>query len=250
MNQANKQLYEKIISNISMQVKRSLDENIQKFDVTDYEENDNDIINQDTIDSILNKRPKSLAQEEQFFLKTEPSKESKQIAKNFVTRIRNCLKPLMKIELSEECLDTNKYCFDLNVRFVIVSNYETQFIGESFEYTNIKFEYNTDRRCFILKANINKLAKMIEFCAKYKNKLDGSFFGIEDYFDEFQYYIQTSNVLIPDILIEMEFIHPNGGNVCSGDKFLNITDITFDKIALIYKEFAEFVPYYLKQNNF
>ena len=40
MNQANKQLYEKIISNISMQVKRSLDENIYNFDVSDYEDND------------------------------------------------------------------------------------------------------------------------------------------------------------------------------------------------------------------
>lgn len=50
----NKQLYEKIMRNISKQVKNALNEDIQKFDTSDYQENDDDIINNQDIENITN----------------------------------------------------------------------------------------------------------------------------------------------------------------------------------------------------
>ena len=40
----NRILYEQIIKTISKQVKRILNEDIQRFDTSDYQEDDNDII--------------------------------------------------------------------------------------------------------------------------------------------------------------------------------------------------------------
>ena len=52
MNRSYKQLYEQIIKNISREVKYILNEDIQKFDVTDYA--DNDILDYNTINNITN----------------------------------------------------------------------------------------------------------------------------------------------------------------------------------------------------
>lgn len=54
MRRNNRILYEQIIKTISKQVKRSLNEDIQRFDTSDYQEDDNDIIDKHTIDRISN----------------------------------------------------------------------------------------------------------------------------------------------------------------------------------------------------
>lgn len=48
----NQQLYNRIIYNISKEVKRALNEDLQKFDVTDYEDDENIIIDNQTIYNI------------------------------------------------------------------------------------------------------------------------------------------------------------------------------------------------------
>lgn len=48
----NQQLYNRIIYNISKEVKRTLNENLQKFDVTDYEDDENIIIDNQAIYNI------------------------------------------------------------------------------------------------------------------------------------------------------------------------------------------------------
>lgn len=52
-NSESKLLYEKIIYNISKCIKKVLDENIQNFDVSDYSEDEKDIIGQQTINEFL-----------------------------------------------------------------------------------------------------------------------------------------------------------------------------------------------------
>ena len=127
--------------NISREIKHILNEDIQRFNVGDYKEEDDDLVDSDTIE-LINKKPKSLDEEEEFFEKTNASKKSLGLAKKFAKRIENCLNPLMSLKLSKKCLNYNAGNFYLYGSFLIISNFEEEHIEESFEYAQIKFDYN------------------------------------------------------------------------------------------------------------
>lgn len=246
MRRSNKILYEQIIKNISKNIKKILNEDIQNFDVADYEEDDIDIIDHDTIESVI-KKPKSSEEEEEFFEKTNPSKESLDLAEKFTKRIENCLNPLMPLKLSKKCLNYNDGDFYLHGSFLIISNFEKEHIEESFEYAQINFAYNFRMDQFELTTDIEELAKMIEFCSLYKNRLSFHFTGHENYYQEFQSYINKQK--IKRVATEDIFIFPSTGDY-SATKFVNQTNKIFKKIELICEKFVSFVPKYLKAYNF
>lgn len=51
------QLYETIIRNISKEIKHILNEGLENFDIVDYEDNENQLIDNQTIDTVLNYSP-------------------------------------------------------------------------------------------------------------------------------------------------------------------------------------------------
>lgn len=242
----NKKLYNQIMFNISREIKHILNEDIQRFNVDDYEEDDSDLIDSDTIE-LINKKPKSLEEEEEFFIKTKVSEESLDLAKKFAKRIENCLNPLMPLKLSEKCLNYNDGDFYLYGSFLIISNFEEEHIEESFEYAQIDFAYNFKMDQFELTIDIEKLAKMIEFCSLYKNRLSFHFTGHKNYYEEFQIYIKRQK--IKGVFTQDIFIFPSIGDY-DAPKFVNQTNKIFKKIELICEKFVLFVPKYLKEYYF
>lgn len=65
----NNQLYNKIINNISYAVKRILNEEIQNFNPVDYQDTEQDIIDNDTVNNITQLAPKNKQQLENIIIK-------------------------------------------------------------------------------------------------------------------------------------------------------------------------------------
>ena len=53
MKRSDKQLYERIMRNVSREIKRVLNEDIQKFDTSDYRDEEQDLISDHEIDDII-----------------------------------------------------------------------------------------------------------------------------------------------------------------------------------------------------
>ena len=150
----------------------------------------------------------------------------------------------MDLTLSKECLSYNNNQFYLFGMFLIISNYENEHLEASFEYAFMDFDYDIENECFNLDIDIEKLAKMIEFCSIYKNRLTFHFTGHDDYYHEFQCFLK-----IPDIQTSDIFIFPFK-NDYNARKFVNQTNKLFNRINCICNEFVVFVSKYLKENNF
>lgn len=244
-------LYEKIMYNISREVKRALNEDVQNFDVADYQENEVDIIDQDTIQNITFTKLGNKQNEEQAFKKIVPSEKSLKMAKAFENKIKKCLMPLMPLKLSKECLKYNNDSFYLYGEFTIISNYEEGFIDAAYIYAYINFNYNINKNQFELNINTKELAEMIEFCDIYKNRLSFQFTGHDHYYYKFGANIKTPGIIIEDIFIFLNAINDyNIYDVKKPKKFVNQTNKILNKILRVYNEFVEFVPKYLKENNF
>ena len=65
----NNRLYNKIINNISYTVKRILNEEIQNFNPVDYQDTEQDIIDNDTVNNITHLTPKNKQQLENIIIK-------------------------------------------------------------------------------------------------------------------------------------------------------------------------------------
>ena len=235
MEANNIQLYEKIMRNISKEIKRILNEYIQNFDIGDYQEDETDIINHQDINSVTIKRdaPKNLEEEKDTFYKTIVSNKSKSIADKFLQKIESIFEPIKNKKLSKRVLDENS-SYQLNGWFSIDSNFEDERVV--FEYAFFDFKYDYDKKIFILDIETCALAQMIEFCYLYDNPLDFHFIGDEPFFEKFQMRISSKNALIDDI-----FIYPNGGDFIKNE---NYVEQTFNNIYEICEEFVNFTIKY------
>jgi hypothetical protein len=124
MKTSNKTLYNKLINNISKEVKRILNEDIQDFNVVDYQDDNQNLIDHDSIDATLIRKPKDIDEENKFFEEIEPSETALEKAEEMVKKMEIIFKPLKKIRVSEKCLYHNKWIFYLKGYFFIISNFK------------------------------------------------------------------------------------------------------------------------------
>lgn len=237
----NNHLYKKIIYSISKEIKRILNEDIQNFNIADYQE-DSDIFDHETVANIT--KPKDIEEEEEFFKMTEPSENSLQLAKQMKNKIESIFRPLSEIIIPDKCLEANHYLFYLKGYFFAVSStFKNNIIGNSWNCAVIDFNYEIAYNEFILVMDVDNLAKLIEFCNIYNNYIDFCFKGYEDYYNQFQFYVQDKLHFTTEV--ENEFIYAGNGYI--SDNEINYMDNIFEKICDIFKEFVNFIPIYINK---
>lgn len=238
----NKAIYEKIMRNISVEIKRILNEDIQSFDVTDYQE-DNYIDHQTTRDII---KPKDMDEENEFFEKTEPSGDSIKRAKLLENKIQQIFQPLLEVKIPWKCLDVNHHIFYLKGYFFAVSStFKDKIISDTWDSAVINFNYDISNDEFSLTMDTENLAKLIEFCDLYNNYIDFYFRGYEDYYNAFQFYVQDTLHFTTEV--ENEFIYTGNGYVPEYGINMNNIDNIFKKLCNIFKEFVDFIPIYIRK---
>lgn len=242
MKTSNKTLYNKLINNISKEVKRILNEDIQDFNVVDYQDDNQNLIDHDSIDATLIRKPKNIDEENRFFEKIEPSETALEKAEKMVKKMEIIFNPLKKIKISEKCLYHNKWIFYLKGYFFIISNFKDKEVDQSWDCSVINFSYDISNDKFEFVMNSYNLAKLIEFCNLYKNPVDFYFKGYEDYFNVFQTHLQNT---LKSIEIDNEYIFVGDG--FSSEKFINCIDKVFEKTCFIFEEFVRFVPNYVRK---
>ena len=253
MKKNNQILYNKIMDNISYSIKDILSENIENFDVTDYQENIEDIVNHNDIRNIVIKTPKNLEEEMDFFEKLEPSPESLKIIKSFIRKIQKILSPLKdKRNLKKVLPYFDKILegddFYLTADFMVISNFVQDYVADAYMYPDepyIQFEQDLfNKNNFTFKSGIKDLAKMIEFCDLYKNPLNASIYirGSRLY-NAFKPTIKTKGASS-----DPQYIWPL--NNIYLQPYTNTTEVLFEHICSIYKEFVEFILNEAKNNGY
>lgn len=239
MKQDKQELYNKIIKNISHSIIHVLSENTENFNIADYKEDDEDTVNSEIINNITIKKFKSLMEEQDAFEKTNPSVNSISMANVFIKKIKSILAPLTYEQNHESILQFLEKThvwrnFTLTTTFSIKSNLVQDNVIN--KYTEISFEcYQEDACDFIFTDDIKELAKMIEFCAIYKNPLTCTIFiNRYDIYKIFKYTIKT-----PDVGCDAMYISPLKEKSLS--PYINTTLELFEKICSIYQEFVEFI---------
>lgn len=233
------QLYKKIIRNISKEVKRILNEDIQKFDVTGYP--DEDIINNQDVSYLID--PKTLKEEEALFIHTEPSDQSREKAEHFLKSMKYVIdhlnNSLINMPIPKECLKANKDNYELYGCFTLFSKNEDTYIDTAFEYTYISISYNTVDEKFYLSSDKERLAKMIEYSDAYESSMVFSFIGDENYFSEFQKFLSSDLAECIEI-----WIWPKGFYHRPEYNDREVFEL-FSKIYTIYVEFIYFTEKYI-----
>lgn len=229
-------------------MRKKVTESIQKFNVEDYQESDNDIIDQTQVTSII--KPKSLDEESKFFNAIKPSDASLTYAEIFKDNIKRRLKPLMNIKLTEKCLRYNDNSFFLYGAFSLKSSIEEDnYVEAAYVYSIIDFNYDIAKNKFTFYMNVKMMAKMIEFCSVYGNMLMFHFTGQDDYFAKFQNTLSQKQFLRKDTSYTAQRILPNYNNLKKIDKPMDQVEALINWIYIICEQFAEFVPNYLKTYN-
>lgn len=239
MGRNNKVLYKKIMNNISQSIKKILLENRDNFDITDYEDTENDIVDYGDIKRLLIKKPKNLEEEFKLFRAIVPSQESISITDKFVKKLKNILNPLENKNIRNDILNyfnenLQGYNFEIIVEFSIESN----FIQENvvYKYTDISFVYNfNDLDNFVFKCNIDILAQMIEFCYLYKNPINACIY-INGYIMHKKF---RKKIMAQNIYSDPMYIYPLGQGPLP--KYSNNVYILFENIFNIYQEFVDFI---------
>lgn len=242
---------EKIMKMISKQGKKSLNEYTQNFDVTDYEDDENNLIDPDSIVEVIGK-PKNYKEENIVFDKIIPSVESKEIVNQFINRLTDILNPLINTVVPDKVLKKNNGELQLQGAFSIISNFEDIYISEGFEYVSIYFNHYLNKKLelCISQSSIYRLAKMIEFCTLYNNELTFKFKYNDTYYhsDYYTKFINTvKNKKMGDIYEQR--IYPKGfmeDDYKSGKNGNQINE-TFDWICEIYELFKKCYYIYLKE---
>lgn len=233
---------------VSKQVKKSLNEYTQNFDVTDYEDEENNLIDSDSIVEVIG-RPKNYKEENIFFDEIIPSAESKEIVNQFINRLTNILNPLINTVVPDKVLKKNNGELKLQGAFSIVSNFEDIYISQGFEYAFIYFNHYLNKKLelCISQSSMYRLAKMIEFCTLYNNELTFKFkYNNTDYYGDYynKFINAVKNKKMGDIY--EQHIYPIG--FMEGDhKNGNSINETFDWICEIYELFKECYYIYLKE---
>lgn len=232
------------MDNTSYLIKAILSENIENFDIADYQENIEDIVNHNDIKNIVIKTPKNLKEEMDFFEEFEPSPEYLKIIKSFIRKIQKILNPLKNkrnlkkvLPYFDKILEGDD--FYLTVDFMIVSNVAQYCIADAYTYPYelyIQFEQDPfNKNKFTFKSNIKDLAKMIEYCDLYKNPLNASIYirGSRLY-KAFKPTIKTKGASSdPQYIWPLDNIYLR--------PYTNTIEILFEHICSIYKEFVEFI---------
>ena len=251
MKSQNKAIYEQIMRRASKEIMRILNEDIQRFDTGNYQDNTEDILDHDTIDSVIYKKPENEKEEEYAFEKINVSSESLKFAEKIKNKLETIIKPLMNVKISKECLKYNDkhggapFIFYLRGGFMIGSKFKDDWEYDHIEnthwYATIDLYYDIKSDQFKLEFDEKRLAKIIEFCIIYKYSLFFEFTGHEDYYECFQNYVEEKNIAE------------------QSEIFILITDLTyrqlakksinyiFNKVNKVYAAFVEFVPKYLKE---
>ena len=221
--------------------RKKVTESIYNFNIEDYQEDDTDIIDQDTISYIA--KPKNIDEENYFFKITKPSNESLNYAQEFTETIKSILGPLKDIKISKQCLWFNRNSFYLYGTFSIRSIFG--YFQEAYEYAIIDYNYDILNDKFTLNIDTEELAKMIEYCNLYGNKLTFRFSGQNQYYYKFQHTFHAD-----DTILDGELIYP----VYNNSKTKVNPEIQIEKIFKwiykMYKAFASFIPEYITRGYY
>lgn len=228
----------------------SLYENIQKFNPIDFEDDEDDIVNSDTVEDITIPQPKNEDDEYDFFDKfvfgkADISERSYHIADNFMTALYNIFDLLRNESVSYDILRKNKGSIYLRGRFTIYSRFNKYAIPNANEHAGIDCSYINGRFIFDKdEGNQERLASMIEFCNLYGYVLDFRIDGYLDYFKKFQKWISKRGIEV-EYSNSMGCIYVTGSNHSRNNN--NIQE-TLDAVYFVCEQFVYFMRKYLNDN--
>lgn len=190
MKRINKVLYEQIIYSISKEIKKILNEDLQGFDVTDYQEQDDDLVDYDTTRSSLIKKPKSIQDEASILFKLLPSEESEKIVHEFLNKIEKIFEQAKRININ-----VKEYSDDFGIfgYFKLNSRFSEEFLLFGFDNLFFNFYYNPTTDEFIFdNFHESLLAKVLTFSKLYNNELQFSFQANNQIFKQFKWHISNN----------------------------------------------------------
>lgn len=170
---------------------RSLNEAIENFDVTDYQEQDDDLVDYDTTRSSLIKKPKSIQEEASILFKLWPSEESEKIVHEFLNKIEK----IFEYAKHHIHIDTHEYSDEFNIfgYFKLNSRFSKDFLLFGYDNLFFNFYYNPTTEEFIFdNFNESLLAKVLTFSMLYNNELQFSFQANNQIFKEFKWHISNN----------------------------------------------------------
>lgn len=190
MRKQNEIIYNKIMQNISSQIRNILNEDVNDFDIIDYQEDDDNLVSYDETKQALIKKPKNIMEEKAILFNIKPSEESINIANKFIMDIEKIIADLKRIQIN-----VKEYSGDFGIfgYFSLPSNYSNDFAFFGFDILFFNFYYNPYTDDYIFK-NFNEewLAKILTFNELYNNPIQFTFSNNNPLFNEFKWSISNS----------------------------------------------------------